>query len=185
MYRTGDRQAAIREIKKYLYVISTKVYPEIERTTIDGQYDEPTREAVKAFQRIRGLADNGEVDIDTFYELYEAYRAARDDFYRRDYVIESTNFPINIGYTGENARAINMLVNELAKHHESVEDAGTGSYYSTRTARSVRALRRAYGLPESDTVDKEMFSLMLTELEAIRRRDKNPPQADLFGDRRL
>ena len=59
MYRTGDRQAAIREIKKYIYVISTKVYPEIERTTIDGQYDEPTREAVKAFQSKVGITADG------------------------------------------------------------------------------------------------------------------------------
>ncbi len=174
MYRTNDRQAAIREIKKYLYVISTRVYPKIGRTTIDGQYDEPTRESVKAFQKIKGLPVHGEVDIDTFNELYDVYRTARDDFYARDYVVEDTDFPIGIGHTGEDVRALHILINELAAHHVDVDDTGTGSYYSARTAKAVQSLRRAYGLEESDEVDKIMFSRMLMELEAIRRRDKNP-----------
>lgn len=174
MYRTDDRQAAIREIKKYLYVVATRVYPEIERTTIDGQYDEQTRGAVRAFQRLVGLKDHGEVDIDTFNALYEEYRAVRNDFYRRDYIVENTSFPVGIGYSGENVRALHILINELAKHHTDIDNVGTGSYYSTRTARSVRGLRRVYGFEESNHVDEEMFSMMLAELEAIRRRDKNP-----------
>ncbi len=185
MYRTNDRQEAVREIKKYLYVISTRLYPQIGRTTIDGQYDEPTRAAVKEFQRIMKLADSGEVDIETFNALYLAFRRVRDDFYERDYIVENTDFPVRVGHMGENVRALHILINELAKEHPDVRDVGTGGYYSARTARSVQSLRRAYGLGESDEVDKHMYSRMLMELEAIRRRDKNPAPTDLITERRL
>lgn len=174
MYRTNDNQQAIREVKKYLYVISTKVYPQIGRTTIDGQYDQATRDAVRAFQKIKGLTENGEVDIETFNALYDTYRKAKDNFYARDYVVENTDFPICVGDAGEDVRALHILINELAQYHFDVGDAGTGSYYSERTAKAVQSLRRAYGLAESNAVDKVLFSRMLTELVAIRRSDKNP-----------
>ena len=185
MYRINDRQEAIREIKKYLYVIATRVYPEIGRTTIDGQYDAQTREAVKRFQGIMGLKEDGAVDINTFSALYEVYRHAKNDFYARDYIVESTEFPIGIGSKGENVRALHILINELAGEHEEVEEVGVGSYYSTNTAKSVLALRRAYGMDASEQVDKMMFERMRMELDAIQRRDKNPERADLFDGRRL
>ena len=174
MYRINDRQEAIREIKKYLYAISTRLYPEIGRTTIDGRYDDVTRESVKRFQRIMGLTDNGSVDLDTFNALYRAYSAVVEDFYARDYILEATDFPLGIGDSGENVRALHLLINELAVEHPDVEDAGTGGFYSVRTAGSVAALRRIYDLDEGETVDKILFSRMRTELDAIRRRDKNP-----------
>lgn len=174
MYSMNDRQAAIREIKKYLYVISTRVYPQIGRTTIDGQYDEPTRAAVREFQRIKRLNESGEVDIDTFNALYEAYSRAKDDLCALDYVVEGKPFPFGIGASGEDVRALNILINELTREHTDLKHVGTGSYYSSRTARSVSGLQRAYGLEESGAVDKNTYSRMLMELDAIRRRDKNP-----------
>ncbi len=185
MYRINDRQEAIREIKKYLYVISTQLYPEIGRTTIDGQFDDATREAVKSFQRIIGLTDNGNVDLETFNALYSAYSTVVDEFYTRDYIIEKTDFPIGIGESGENVRALHILINELAKEHPDVSDVGTGSFYSTRTARSIKALRQIYGLGDGDTVDKLLLSRMQMDLDAMRRRDKNPIETDLIGGRRL
>ena len=174
MYRINDRQEAIREIKKYLYAISTRVYPQIGRTTIDGQYDEPTKSAVKKFQGIMGLAENGIVDIETFRALYKIYRSVKEDFYALDYIVEETEFHVGPGNSGENVRALHIIINELAREHPTVEGVGTGSFYSTRTARAARELRRIYGLAESENIDKITYSLMLMELEAIRRRDKNP-----------
>ena len=176
MYRINDRQAAVREIKKYLYVIATRVYPEIGRTTIDGQYDEQTREAVRRFQEITGLPSDGTVDFRTFTALYEAYRREKNDFYARDYIVEATDFPVGIGSKGENVRALHILINELSGEHPEVGGVGTGSFYSANTAESVRAIQRAYGLYESGEVDKMLFTRMCTELEAIRRRDKNPEE---------
>jgi peptidoglycan hydrolase-like protein with peptidoglycan-binding domain len=176
MYRINDSQAAVREIKKYLYVIATRVYPEIGRTTIDGQYDEQTREAVRRFQGIMELPEDGVVDLATFSALAEVYRREQEDFYARDYIVAQTDFPIGIGSKGENVRAIHILLNELAREHAEANEVGTGSFYSQGTAESVRAIQRAYGLKESGEVDKPLFSRMSAELEAIRRRDKNPKQ---------
>ena len=176
MYRINDRQEAVREIKKYLYAVARRAYPEIGRTTIDGQYDEETRRSVKRFQKIMGLPDTGAVDIDTFSALYDVYRREKEDFYSKDYVIEETEFPIGIGCKGENVRALHILINELAREHPEAADVGAGSFYSSHTAESVRAIERAYGLDESGAVDKALFSRMLKELEAIRRRDKNPEE---------
>ena len=114
MYRTNDKQQAIREVKKYLYVISTKVYPQIGRTTIDGQYDPATRDAVRAFQRIKGLTENGEVDIETFNALYDTYRKAKDNFYARSCDGVGLHFP---------AYLIEQIELELGQDQHGVCDA--------------------------------------------------------------
>ena len=176
MYRINDRQATVREIKKYLYVIATRVYPEIGRTTIDGQYDEQTRESVRRFQGIIGLPDDGAVDYRTFEARYGVYRREKEDFYARDHIVEATDFPVGVGSKGENVRALHILINELAREHPGAYDVGVGSFYSNNTAESVKAIQRAYGLYESGEVDKMLFKRMCTELEAIRRRDKNPEE---------
>ena len=185
MYRINDRQEAIREIKKYLYVISTRLYPQIGRTTIDGKYDEVTRGAVKNFQRIMGLTDSGSVDLETFNALYGAYAEAVEDFYAGDYIIERTKFPVGIGASGENVRALHILINELSREHPGIGNVGVGSFYSTHTARSVKGLRQIYGLGDGDAVDKRLLSRMQMEIDAIRRRDKNPIETDLIDGRRL
>lgn len=185
MYRTDEIREIIREIKKYLYVVATRVYPQIDRTAIDGQYDEPTRAAVRKFQKIMGLREDGRVDLETFNALYGVYRDARDDFYARDYVVEDTRLPIGPGHSGEDVRALHILINELAKEHPDVNYTGTGGYFSTRTASAVQALRYIYGLEKSNLVDKKLFSIMLAELAAMRRRDKNPEQYDLIDGGRL
>ena len=185
MYRINDTQEAVREIKKYLYAISKSVYPQIGRTTVDGQYDEKTKESVIRFQKIKGLAADGVVDLETFAALYEVYSDVQEAVSTRDYIVERTDFPIGVGSSGENVRALHILINELGKEHPSVEDVGAGSFYSARTARAVRSLRQVYGLPQSDEVDRLTFSMMRAELDAIRRRDKNPERNDLFAGRRL
>ena len=69
MYDTSDKAAAIRAVQRFLlelhYFDGT-----IPFITIDGIYGDDTRAAVRAYQRLRGLPETGEVDYGTFRPLY-------------------------------------------------------------------------------------------------------------------
>ena len=59
MYNISDRNEVVREIKKYLYLISTTTREEIGRTTIDSFYDEATAEIIRSYQRATGINESG------------------------------------------------------------------------------------------------------------------------------
>ena len=179
MYNINDKSSAIRESKKQLFAISEKLYPQIPRTTIDGFYDEETRTAVKEFQKIKGFTESGNIDFNTFNEIYNDYKIVLDAFYGRDYIIEESRFPLGIGDMSEDVRTLHIIINELANTYPEIQNVGTGNYYSKRTGEAIKYLRNLFIMEESDILDRILFARMLTELDAIRRADKKPAEDDL------
>ena len=178
MYSMYDRQAAIREIKKYLFTVSRYVYTEIPKTTIDGFYDSETANAIGAFQAISELPITGSVDLRTFDALYALYNAAVTDFNTNDYIIEDRGFPVSPGDMNEDVRTVHLLINELADRFTELENVGTGNYYTNRTANAVRLLRHVFGFTDGETIDKGLYLRMIAELDAHRKNDKRNHLSD-------
>lgn len=72
--RIGSSGAAVRKIQEQLNAISNK-YPLIPKLTVDGIFGEQTQNAVKVFQRVFGLAQDGIVGSKTWYRIQEIYVA--------------------------------------------------------------------------------------------------------------
>ena len=68
----GDQGTLVRFLQYMLRMISQFI-PAIPSVEIDGIYGNSTREAVLAFQRRFGLDPTGEVDPDTWDEVYDQY----------------------------------------------------------------------------------------------------------------
>ena len=173
MYKIYDKSAAIRNVKEYLYIVSERIYPQISRTTIDGIYDEDTKKAVAEFQKIKGIEPSGEVSYETFTLLYNDYKSVMDDFYTFDYIIESGGFPLKSGSSSEDVRLLHILINELSKTYSKIENVGTGSYYSHKTAKSVRLLRKLFAMEDGDYVDKPLYLRIKKEIKSRRNADQN------------
>jgi len=67
LYRVGDQGAAVRDIQDRLDALGFLSDPDPRSVFADG-----TADAVRDFQRARGLADDGIVGPDTWRSLYEA-----------------------------------------------------------------------------------------------------------------
>ncbi|MGH8870936.1 MAG: peptidoglycan-binding protein [Acidimicrobiia bacterium] len=67
LYRVGDEGAAVRDIQDRLDALGYPSDPDIRSVFADG-----TREAVRGFQKARGLNVDGIVGPDTWRSLYEA-----------------------------------------------------------------------------------------------------------------
>ncbi len=68
----GSRGSKVRQLQNQLNAISG-AYPQLPRIAADGIYGENTANAVKTFQRIFGLPQNGVVDYPTWYKISEIY----------------------------------------------------------------------------------------------------------------
>ncbi len=164
MYRLGDERAAIREIQEYLHFISDRVTDEIPRIAIDGIFGDETKEAVKAFQRYKGIDESGIVDFLTFTLIYEEFKLAEDLYNAESYIIDEKLFPLKLGDSGNEALYINLLLDELADVYSSIERVDVKPYFSLATEKAVKALREIFLLESTPVVDLLLYERMKYEL---------------------
>lgn len=169
MYHITDKKSAVKEIQKYLYVISDTAYPEIPRVPIDGDFDDETRISVEKFQQIMGIEVTGSVNSETFELLYKEYLAVIEEKNTVDSIIGDDDFPLEIGSHSEDVRALHIIINELKETYAEIAYVGTGAYYNQTTAEAVKGLREIYMLKPADYVDKEMYSRLQEDIKARRR----------------
>lgn len=166
MYQQNDKRSAVREIQKYLYVLSDRKYETIPRIPIDGIFDEETKAAVIEYQKIKLLTESGIVDFETFTALYGDYLSVVDNFYTNDYIIGDSAFPLSENEQSEDVRALHLIINELRKSYPQIASVGTGSYFSKRTGDAIEALRELFIFPKSREVDKELYRRLISEINA-------------------
>ena len=70
--RIGSRGSDVTYLQEYLNTIAS-VYPEIPTISVDGIFGSATDEAVRAFQRLRGLNETGNVGAVTWEYIGETY----------------------------------------------------------------------------------------------------------------
>ncbi len=68
----GDTGVKVEHLQ-YMLSVLAEFIPEIPSVTVDGIYGNATRNAVLAAQRRFGLPQTGEVDFDTWDEIYDQY----------------------------------------------------------------------------------------------------------------
>ena len=173
MYIQSDKRSAVKEIQKYLFFLSDRKYEDIPRIPIDGIFDKETQAAVIKYQEIKSLTPSGIVDYETFTALYADYSEAIANSYAAEDIIIAKELPLDENDQSEAVRALHTMINELRKHYPQIEDVGSGTYFSKRTANAVEKLRELFILSSSRTVDIELYRRMVIELRAREDFSKN------------
>lgn len=169
-YNISDKGAAIKEIKKYLYLVSQNLYPDISRITIDEFFDSETKNAIIQYQNIKGIQSTGAVDYETFSRLYRDYLLLETDLNTPDYILSEV-FPLKEGDISEDVRVVHLIINELSKTFVNIPNVDNGKYYSAETRKAVLALRELFDMELHDYIDKPLYSRMKKELNARRLAD--------------
>lgn len=160
--RTNEREA-IRNIQRYLRQLSY-VNENIPAPPIDGVYDEATREAVRAFQRVEGLPATGVVDEATFVLLFGRYE---ESLRRESAPVPLSQFPrLSPGYAlreGDESflvRLIQYALGELDLIYEGLDDVPQTGVYDQKTAKAVRDFQGRHGLPQTGEVDRATWDAL-------------------------
>lgn len=168
MYNIKNENVAIRQIQSFLLELHY-AGADIPFVTIDGIYDETTREGVSKFQESAGLPVTGTVDYFTWTRLYEAYRKAYDARVSPAFIPPDTPFPVTIGASGVGVSNLQQLLNALAARYDLPVTADENGIFSYSTAALVSALQGIYGEVPDGIVTASLFEKML--------RDYNYPRA--------
>ena len=145
--RPGDRGSAVEDIQRRLLVLGY----DLGRTGIDGVYLGRTREAVEAFQREHGLAENGVVGDQTWAALVDATFTLGD----RMLYLRVPHFH------GRDVRSMQEALNALG-----FACGLTDGIFGTFTERAVREFQRNAGLAADGIVGADTVSA-LTNLRHV------------------
>lgn len=148
----GSRGRGVEILQYYLNYVAEFVST-VPSLSIDGIFGEETENAVRAFQRTYGLAEDGIVGLRTWDRLYNVYLGFAD-------VLDYTNvaglalpFPgrtYTIGDRDEGIRAFQTYLNYIARYDPAIPTVEADGIFGPATARAIAAFEETFGLPEND-----------------------------------
>ena len=169
MYKQSDRISAIKEIQKFLYLLSDSKYKSIPRVPIDGVFDDETKAAVIAYQKEKQITPSGAVDHETFVSLYSDYSEIINDSNTNGFIFGDGKFPLKEGDRNEDVRALNIIINELSKTYRQITEIDVSSYFSANTGDAIEEITEIFLYPRSRALDKNLYRRINEELNARQR----------------
>jgi len=169
--RLGDAGNDVQEKQIQLNRISVN-YPSIPKINpTDGVFGVSTDEAVRAFQRIFGLTQDGVIGSATWYRLSYIFNAVK-----RLSELDSEGISINelpqqferllsIGDEGDDVRVIQYYLNVIGAFYDTVPRVPISGVFDQETENAVRAYQQAFGL----TVDGIVGRLTWQSIQEIYR----------------
>lgn len=159
---TQDEALYIREVQNRLRELAFHD-ERIPLLSVDGVYGPETTEAVRVFQELYGLEPTGKVDKATWDTLYKAYLDITDAERPVAGVVTfpSPTYVIREEDTGDLVHAVQFMLSSLSNVFSNVPSVIVSGVYDSITARAVRAIQQAAGLPETGDVDKRTWDMLL------------------------
>lgn len=171
MYSIYDKPMAIREVQRYLLLISQED-GRITEVPVDGIYGEPTRIAVAEFQKNNGLKQTGTVDKETFDLLYLTYTEIRDERDASSYVTVIEAFPLRLGDNGVDVEQLNLMLRQLGEYYIDLKRPEAEAFFSPVTEAAVKEMQKKFLEKETGVVTKKLFRRLRNEISARERMKK-------------
>ncbi len=156
----GTGSDAVRQVQIRLNRISNN-YPAIPKISpVNGYFGEETEEAVKEFQRIFNLADDGIVGRATWYAILRIYNSVKrlSELNSEGITLDevSRQYPelLTIGSEGEGVRLIQYFLSYIAVFVPTVTSTAIDGSFGEATAEAVKSFQTAYSLPVTGDVDE-------------------------------
>ena len=164
--RLGSTGDDVKSIQVRLNRISSN-YPAIPKIgAVNGFYEKSTEDAVREFQRIFNLTEDGIVGKATWYRIQQIYNGVKrlSELDSEGLTLEeiSRQFPesLSIGSRGDGVRVVQYLLRYVALFDNGIPVIAVDGIYGEKTAEAVRAFQQTYGLPITGVTDEETYSLL-------------------------
>ena len=129
-------------------------YPAIPKIPVtDGLFDLATDEAVRAYQRIFGLTEDGVIGNATWNSISYIYAAVKRLGELSSEGISFSELPaqrpqiLRAGDTGNEVRVLQYILSVVAQFYDDVPPVTVTGTYDEATVAAVEAFQRVYGLP--------------------------------------
>jgi len=148
-------------------------YPAIPLITPpDGVFDSRTEEAVRAFQRIFNLGEDGIVGRATWYRIIYIANAVKR---LNEVVSEGVTFAdiqqpleetLSLGSSGDFVEIVQYFLQTISAFTNTVPSPPLDGIFGETTAEAVRAFQREWGLPVTGEVDLITWNLLFDVFRA-------------------
>ncbi len=171
--RQGDRGEDVRTIQRELNRIAAN-YPAIPTVPVDlGVFDAATERAVRAFQRIFNLTQDGVVGKNTWYRLKYIYNSVKglSELYSEG--ITKTEAErrfskvLQQGSRGTEVGSLQYYLNFIAFFNDSLSEIDADNIFGPATKRAVTAFQRYYGLNPDGIVGRDTWNKIQTVYQSI------------------
>ena len=148
----GDSGDSVRVVQYFLDVISA-YYDTVPPLTVNGEFDQDTDRAVRAFQQAFGLAADGIVGRQTWQKMEDVYESIRTSTNLIDGgVVLFPGRVLQAGFQGEDVATIQEYLAYIATIYPGIPAPAATGVYGLETVQAVEAFQRQFGLPETGTV---------------------------------
>lgn len=172
--RLGDSGNDVQQIQIRLNRISTN-YPSIPKINpTDGNFGVDTEEAVRAFQRLFRLTEDGVVGNATWYRITYLFNAVKrlseldSEGIRIDELPRAFEQLLSLGDTGDNVRVMQYYLAVIATYYDTIPEIEVNGTFGETTEVAVRAFQRHFGLTEDGLVGRQTWQAMEDAYESIR-----------------
>ncbi len=133
---------------------------------VNGIFGSGTEQAVREFQRIFDLQQDGIVGRATWYAIQRIYNGVKklSELDSEGLTVEeiSRQFPteLSVGSRGDGVRVVQYLLRYVALFDSLVPPIAVDGIYGEKTAAAVLAFQGTVGLPETGVVDEATYSAL-------------------------
>lgn len=142
----GDSGNYIRNLQ-YLLNYVGQYYHTIQEVAADGIFGPATLAAVRALQRVFGLAEDGIVGVRTWNALYDAYLGIIRTIptqYTEGVTVPYPGAPLRIGSDSDYVRLLQEYLNAIAQSYPSIPTVNPTGYFGPRTEEAVIAFQQEF-----------------------------------------
>ncbi len=166
--RQGSKGQQVKEAQFYLFILSA-YYSEIEPIEYDGLFGALTTAAVREFQRLFDLNDDGVIGRLTWNELYEQYTTLRaeDGNVRAYYLAEYPGFDLLEGSDGSWVSLVQYWLNYISLYVDSIVPPTTNGVYDLVTTEAVKDFQRVVGIDVTGVVDAETWAAFIYSYSSL------------------
>ena len=212
--KLGDRGYNVVVLQRSLNGISNN-YPAIPKINpVNGIFDENTENAVKKFQQIFKLTQDGIVGRATWYRIVELFVGIKrlseleaEGINLEDYppilsgtqissennmnIKQTTQSALRIGSFGQNVWNLQYALEFLSYFYPTALPTTLSGVYTDATANSVRAIQKEFDLPQTGETDSKtaeaIYNAYITVVNYVALRETFPREKLLspFGGRLL
>ena len=164
--RIGSIGPEVKRMQISLNRIS-KNYPAIPKIAYpDGIFDVQTEEAVKKFQEIFNLTQDGIVGKATWYKIFYVYSSVKKlselDSEGVSLANVNTQFQevLDEGSTGAGVKLLQYYLSFIAEFNNFIPAVNIDGVYGPETKRAVSAFQQSVGLPQTGVVDESTWNAL-------------------------
>ena len=178
--RLGDRGLNVQIMQRFLNRIRRN-YPLIPAVPEDGVFGQSTANAVRVFQQVFGLTQDGVIGKATWNKISYIYvavaRLAELDSEGTNFTIGTVppNVTLRTGSRGHDVATLQYILSLIAQYYPVVAPPAIDGIFGSGTQRSVTEFQRMMNLPQDGVVGQSTWNALYNTYWGIKNNGTPPP----------